>query len=174
VLKDVYRRLLFEMMVNSRRSDRELGKILRVSQPTVTRARNYLESNGFVSEYTLIPDFAKIGFELVAITFFRMRQNISGGKYAEIREKSKSFIVAHPNIILALGGEGMGCAGIFVSFHRNFADFTKFMRDLKTETTDTEVVGNFLSSLEQANALRHLTFKPLKEYDLKNQEEKSQ
>jgi hypothetical protein len=38
-------------MKGSRRSDRELAKALRVSQPT------------------MIPDFSKLGVEIVAITF---------------------------------------------------------------------------------------------------------
>ena len=37
ILKDVELKLFSELMKNSRRSDRELAKVIGVSQPTVTR-----------------------------------------------------------------------------------------------------------------------------------------
>ena len=42
-MKDFELKLISELMKNSRRSDRELAKILQVSQPTVTRVRTKLE-----------------------------------------------------------------------------------------------------------------------------------
>lgn len=63
-------------MKNSKRSDRELSKIVRVSQPTITRTR--LEREGYIKEYTIIPDFAKLGFELLAITFVKLRLRMLG------------------------------------------------------------------------------------------------
>jgi Mn-dependent DtxR family transcriptional regulator len=53
------------MMKNSRRSDRDLAKVLRVSQPTVTRTKQRLET-----EYirTLVPFLEKIGHEIIALT----------------------------------------------------------------------------------------------------------
>ena len=38
--------LLLELLKDSKRSDRELAKILGVSQPTITRLRHKLEKNG--------------------------------------------------------------------------------------------------------------------------------
>ncbi|MGB9740197.1 MAG: hypothetical protein ACP5IM_01600 [Candidatus Bathyarchaeia archaeon] len=56
----------------------------------------------------------------------------------------------------------MGCDDIFVSLHRNFASFTQFMRELKTETVSIEVAGNFLASLTDKDQYRSLTFKHLR------------
>jgi DNA-binding Lrp family transcriptional regulator len=42
-MKDIERRLISELMKNSRRSDRELAKALGTSQPTITRTRGKLE-----------------------------------------------------------------------------------------------------------------------------------
>jgi DNA-binding Lrp family transcriptional regulator len=42
--------LLYELMKNSRKSDRDLAKILDVSQPTVTRMRRKLETSEYISE----------------------------------------------------------------------------------------------------------------------------
>lgn len=168
-MKEIYGKVLLEMISNCRRSDRELAKALDVSQPTVTRARAWLERNNFVKEYTLIPDFSKIDLELVAFTFIKIRPKATMEKFNEIRKKANIFFEKHPNVILALKGDGMGCDGIVVSLHKDFAKFTQFLRELKTETINTEVVGNFLASLKTADQYRNLTFKTLKEY-IKNDE----
>jgi DNA-binding Lrp family transcriptional regulator len=63
--------LLYELMINSKRSDRELAKAVKVSQPTITRIRKSLEKLGYIREYTVIPDLQKIGFEIAALTFYQ-------------------------------------------------------------------------------------------------------
>jgi DNA-binding Lrp family transcriptional regulator len=68
-------KLLFELMKNARRSDRELAKALKISQPTVTRKRKMLEKDKLVREYTIIPDLEKIGYEFVALTFLAFTEN---------------------------------------------------------------------------------------------------
>jgi hypothetical protein len=90
-------------------------------------------------------------------------------KFNEIRKKANIFFEKHPNVILTLKGDGMGCDGIVVSLHKDFAKFTQFLRELKTETINTEVVGNFLASLKTGDQYRDLTFKTLKDY-IKNDE----
>ena len=65
-------KLLFEMLKNSRRSDRELAKVLGVSQPTVTRTRQRLEKE-YIRSYTLFPLFDKIGYGIIAFTFFKSK-----------------------------------------------------------------------------------------------------
>jgi len=44
-------KLLFELIKNSKRSDRDLAKILGISQPTVTRLRKVLEKEA-ITQYT--------------------------------------------------------------------------------------------------------------------------
>jgi DNA-binding Lrp family transcriptional regulator len=48
-------------MKNSRKSDRQLARAIGTSQPTVTRIRSRLEKEGYIKEYTMIPDFGKLG-----------------------------------------------------------------------------------------------------------------
>jgi len=48
-MKETERKLFHELIKNSKRSDRELAKMLRVSQPTITRTRKRLE-NEMISE----------------------------------------------------------------------------------------------------------------------------
>jgi DNA-binding Lrp family transcriptional regulator len=71
-MKEVERKLISELMKNSRRSDRQLARAVGVSQPTVSRLIKKLEKQGYIREYTMIPDFAKLGYELMAITLAKM------------------------------------------------------------------------------------------------------
>jgi DNA-binding Lrp family transcriptional regulator len=172
-LKEIQKRVLMELIGNCKRSDRELAKALDISQPTVTRVRTWLEKNNFIREYTVIPKFSKVGLEIIAFIFFRIRVGATKDTLVEIHKKTDTFLKNHPNVILALRGEGMGSDGILVSLHKDFASFTQFMRELKTETVNTEVVGNFLASLKTTEQYRCLTLKPIKEYleNLKKEEE---
>jgi DNA-binding Lrp family transcriptional regulator len=66
MMKKIEWMLLSELMKNSKQSDRELAKKIGASQPTVTRTRTRLEKEGYIKEYTIIPDFSKFGFELMS------------------------------------------------------------------------------------------------------------
>jgi len=170
-MKEIQRKLLFEMMSNSRRSDRELAKALKTSQPTVTRARRWLEMNGFIREYTLMPNFTKIGFELVAYTFFKIHANMTEQSPEQFKKKITAFLDKHPNVVKGVRGEGMGADGVLVSYHANFSDFANFVRELKAEPVGIEVSGSFLSSLGDEGFLKKLTFKHFKKYAEKSVKE---
>src|SRR5512136_1409157 len=80
-LKPIDSKLLFELMKDSHRSDRQLAKSLEVSQPTVTRRRAMLEEN-YTEGYTVIPKLGRIGFEIAAFTFLKskLKQKTGPGK----------------------------------------------------------------------------------------------
>ncbi len=83
-LKDVMLKLLFEIMRNSRRSDRELARVLHISQPTVTRTRTRLEKEGMI-EYSGVPNLAKLGYEIIAVIFGKRNHQ----KYPDILQKGR-------------------------------------------------------------------------------------
>jgi len=68
-------RLLCELIKNSRRSDRDLAKILGFSQPSVSRLRKILERE-VILQYTAIPDFSYLGFDLIVFTLYRMKESL--------------------------------------------------------------------------------------------------
>ena len=78
-LKPIDYKILFELMKDSHRSDRQLAKSLGVSQPTVTRRRAMLEEN-FIEGYTVIPKFGQIGFEMAAFTFLKSKLKLKQAK----------------------------------------------------------------------------------------------
>ncbi|MGD0977842.1 MAG: Lrp/AsnC family transcriptional regulator [Candidatus Bathyarchaeia archaeon] len=135
-LKTIDYKLLGELLKDSRRSDRELAKVLGTSQPTISRRRVNLEKN-FIEGYTAIPKLEKIGFELVVFSFVKhnlkyAKPEVSEGTFKKVKE----WMMKQPNVILAISGQGMGWDGIFVSFHKSYSDFVKFMREHNREFSD--------------------------------------
>jgi DNA-binding Lrp family transcriptional regulator len=120
-------KLLWELVKDSRRSDRQLAKTLGSSQPTVTRRRAKLEKN-FILGYTTIPKWEKIGFEIIAFTFVKTK--IRYAKHEERKaaiQKAKEWFMKQPNVIFAIQGPGMEWDGICISLHKNYSDFTEFI-----------------------------------------------
>ena len=67
-MKDFELQLVSELVRNCRRSDRELAKVLHVSQPTVTRTRARLEKQGLI-EYGASPNLPELGYKIMAVVF---------------------------------------------------------------------------------------------------------
>ena len=101
--------LLYELMKNSRRSDRDLAKILEVSQPTITRMRKKLETSEYISEYTLIPNLVKLGFEIVAFTFLNVAQTCTDPNMTpeQLAEKAHKWIGRNKNVVFSGAGDGI-------------------------------------------------------------------
>jgi DNA-binding Lrp family transcriptional regulator len=135
-LKSIDYEILWELLKNSRRSDRELAKILKVSQPTITRRRAVVEKH-FVQGYTAIPNWGNIGFELVAFTFVKVKTKyMSSEKQEEATKVWKKRMMGHPNVIFSAAGYGMGWDGLYISFHKSYSDFAEFMRQRNMESSD--------------------------------------
>lgn len=123
-------RLLLELLKNSKRSDREIAKVLGVSQPTITRMRQRLVKEGAIQEFTVIPDFVKMGYEIMAITLAKSKMNLNSQEIG----KATKVVLANPNIIFVTEAEGMGKNGVIISVHKSFSDFHNFLKDLISET----------------------------------------
>jgi DNA-binding Lrp family transcriptional regulator len=153
-LKDLEVRLISELVANSRRSDRELAKALGVSQPTVSRIRMKLEKEGMI-EYSGTPNLVKLGYELIAVVLGKMNLR----QYPDILQKVKDFTKQHPNVIFVAGGIGLGFDRILISIHKDYADYSKFMSEIKAEAGDAMEVQTFLISLTSKEVLQHLSMK---------------
>jgi len=145
--KELPQKLLQELLRNSKRSDRELAKVLGVSQPTITRNRGGLEREGFIQDYTIIPDFRKMGFEILALTFVKMRPDVLIG---ETREKTRKYAAKFPNVIFAYSGKGLGMTGVIISLHKNYTDYHRRLNRLRVDLKEiTEEIQSFLVALEE-------------------------
>jgi DNA-binding Lrp family transcriptional regulator len=135
-LKPIDYKLLFELMKDSHRSDRQLAKALGVSQPTVTRRRSMLEKS-YIDGYTIIPRFGQIGFEIAAFTFLKSKLKQKTGKEQdEALKKMKDWYMNQPNVVLVQDGRGMGWDAICISLHQSFSDFAAFIRAQDSELSE--------------------------------------
>jgi DNA-binding Lrp family transcriptional regulator len=165
VMKDLDVQLVAELMKNSRRSDRELAKALGVSQPTVSRLISRLEKEGVIKEYTVIPDFRKLGFNLMAIIMFKL-EAISPSELQELHRAARELDNEERRpYLLVMDGIGLGKQLVVISFHKDYADYSIYMKDMKEAAsskmkayTNTEDIEGFLIDLNYNGHYQPITF----------------
>ena len=150
--QDRIMQLLKELLKNSKRSDRDLAKILGVSQPTLTRMRRRLEKDNYILDYTAIPNMTKLGFEIVAFTFFNIDRfdPKTGDLDAAVGERAHKWVGNNSKVIFAAGGEGLhGKNCMMVSIHRDFTEYTDFVTELRGQWAHkVKEMESFLVSLK--------------------------
>jgi DNA-binding Lrp family transcriptional regulator len=173
-MKDVDLRLVSELMKNSRRSDRELARALGVSQPTVSRTKARLEKEGYISEYTMIPNFNKLGYHLFALTFFSWKQGVSKNEMEEAikfaQEKAPSVL---SNVVLIERGIGLNYDSFMGSFHKDYSSYTKLISEIKKNPyLNSAKMESFIVNLDDEIHYRTLTFSTLAKHLLETNQEK--
>jgi DNA-binding Lrp family transcriptional regulator len=155
-LKELERKLLSELMKNSRRSDRELAKAIGVSQPTTTRLRTKLEKEGFIKEYTIIPNFNKIGYNIMALNFMKLDPKITNKEIEEFRDTHPETLGRDPfGVVLIHRGMGLGYDAVVASFHQDYASYDmvrSFVKHFMSESV-TEMNVFLVNLDEEKNTL---------------------
>jgi DNA-binding Lrp family transcriptional regulator len=134
-LDDIDRRLLRELLKNSKRSYRELAKAIGVSTATVINHVQRLESAGVVKDYTVRIDHERLGYELTVITEII----VSKGKLLETEEAIGKI----PNVCAVYDITGETDAMVIAKFRSrsSLSDFTKKLLSMPyVERTNTHVV----------------------------------
>jgi DNA-binding Lrp family transcriptional regulator len=167
-------RLISELLKNSRRSDRDLARAIGVSQPTITRLRQKLEEDGVIKEYTMIPDFGKLGFRIIAITFA-----LSRALNKEEAEKTKNILIDSVKdkqfeFVMLERGRGLGFDAAIISLHEDYSSYLRVLEWLgRFDFLDVEKTDSFLINLEDNVRYRPLTFATLATYLLLRQKKES-
>jgi DNA-binding Lrp family transcriptional regulator len=156
-LKMIDYQIFAELVKNPRSSDRQLAKILNISQPTITRRRRELERMGLL-DYTAILDIRKLGFEILAITFGKLRSEELNDKNIE----AEDFLSRHPEMLLVSSGSGLNYDRVILSVHASYTDYSQFVTELKQEWREylADPVS-FIISLQSDKILRDFTLKHL-------------
>jgi DNA-binding Lrp family transcriptional regulator len=127
--------LLQEYLKDSNRSDKKIAKALGVSQPTISKMKNRLLDEGLVSHFSAIPDFTKIGYEIMAFSFIKFNsEGISdfSMKYVtKIKKRAIAWAESNPCIIFDAMVAGMGIDAINISLHKDHVTYQEFLRDSK-------------------------------------------
>jgi DNA-binding Lrp family transcriptional regulator len=150
-MKDIELKVLVELLKNSHRSDRELAKAVGVSQPTVSRTREKIEKQGMIKEYTIIPDYPQLGFELMSITFTKMKGAFSKEILDDLKKRARNTISEYPSALI-LGNTGMGCNADYVTiaFHKNYSEYNEFMRAIKQfPNVNIDATKSFIINLHE-------------------------
>jgi DNA-binding Lrp family transcriptional regulator len=162
-IREIELKVLSELMKNSRVSDRELAKRLGVSQPTVSRIRNKFEKEGYIKEYTYMPDFVKLGYNLMALTLIKRTEGSSREEDGSLfKEANKHAAKAGFDIVMAVRGMGCGYDAVILSFHESYSAFLERLREIKQfPGMDVEHIDSFIVDLTDKNLYRQLTFSTL-------------
>jgi len=157
-MKDVELKLIVELMKNSRRSDRELAKALKVSQPTISRTIRKLEKEGLIREYTAIPDFYGLGFDLMSVNFVKFKTSTTT-EDIERMKKTANELESQSGIpsILVMNGMGLDSDRILIMFHKNYSSYSKLVDIMKNKAQGS--AAKFESFLVNLNDKTH--YQPL-------------
>lgn len=151
-------KLLFALIKNSKRSDRELARALQLSQPTVTRLRKIVEKEA-IEQYTALPNLSYLGFNLISFTFSSTRELVF-----PLWDKGKKWIKEQPSIIFASTGQGMDSDVVIVSVHKDYADFVKFYLTFRSDWGDSlQNFRTFLISVKASLQLKAFSLNSLVE-----------
>ena len=161
-LKPIDYKIMFELMKESHRSDRQLAKAIGVSQPTITRRRDILEKD-YIEGYTVIPKFGKMGFEVAAITFLKSKLKYkTGDEKTKAVQKMRDWYMKQSGVIFVSEGRGMGWDVVCISLHENFADFSAFIQAQDSELSEWVIDSQtFNADLKNTTPIKPFHFKHL-------------
>lgn len=112
-------RILNELLLNCKRSDRDIAKRAHVSQPTVTRTRHRLEESKTIKAYLAIPDYAKLGYKFGAVTLCALDP-----------DKSPTDL-SLDTLLISAPGITAGDNTVLLTLHRSMDDYRAFLKKVK-------------------------------------------
>ena len=165
-MKDIELRLISELMKNSRRSDRELAKAVGVSQPTVTRTRGKLEKEGYIKEYTMIPDFSKLGFQILTLVFTKMKKELSDDFVEEVRRGNRENEKKNPSpVLMVMSGLGCDSDRVLALLSKDYSTYSKYIQMVREHPfVEIQEVRSFMIDLKHRSHFLPLTLSSLASY----------
>lgn len=164
-MKATHLKVLAGLLRDSRASDRTLAQKIGVSQPTITRTRGKLKEEGYTREYSMIPDFHKLGFQFMALTLIKFNNLASKEETFKLRKFADDVVENAPfAVLMSYEGAGLGHDVIFVTLHENYKSYAEFLRSAR----DNEYrIDSFKIDLASGSHYLPLTFSRLADYVLR-------
>jgi len=123
-----------------------------------------LQKDCIVKEYTMIPDFKKLGLTLLAVTPVKLRANLSVDAATKARTKVRQDLEQRGGIMMLERGIGMGFDGVILSVHKDYSEFLDLRRWLqKSGLLGSSDIQGFLVNLQDKVRYRPLTLSLLGE-----------
>jgi DNA-binding Lrp family transcriptional regulator len=151
-------------MKNSRRSDRELAKAIGVSQPTVSRMIQRLEKQGIIKEYTMIPDFEKLGYGLLTLIFVKHKIGITPERLADAQRNGMERAQGEnsPETVMAERGIGFGYDAVIMAYEKDYSAYTRLLERLRAfKHLETTEIQSFIVDLKDELHFRPFTYRTL-------------
>jgi DNA-binding Lrp family transcriptional regulator len=154
-------KILQQLFKNSKKSDRELAKVIGISQATFTRRRKQLERK-IIQEYTITPNLWELGFEILAFTFVRSKSPKSKEEWEELIQKGRQSMAKYPNVIFSSKGEGLGMGTVVMSVHESYTSYSAFLSQVRQEWANIIIdMQSFIVSLKGEYMGKTFSFKYL-------------
>jgi len=141
-LDDIDRKLLREILKDSKRSSRELAKAIGVSAATVINHVQRLESGGVIKDYSVRLDHERLGYELTVVTEII----VSKGKLLETDEEIAK--IPHVCAVYDITGETDAMVVAKFKSRSDLSEFTKSLLSMPFVERTMEHARRALTDLE--------------------------
>lgn len=171
-VKEIELKLIAELLKDSHRSDRELAKATGVSQPTISRLTERLKKTGVIREYTIVPDFEKLGFHICALTFANFETPTDLVTMRKLLEEYGKRLSEIPQAVMIERGIGENANGVVISLHKDYSDYVTFQNWMKQFLPQSKfVLHSFVIDLDDPVHYRYLTFSTIAKHLLEMQKQ---
>ena len=142
-------RIIAELMRNSHRSDRQIAHAVGVSQPTVSRTIQRLEKEGIIREYTMIPDFKRLGYQIMALAFLGKSETQKQEESEELRKAARELEKKTPFAnIMVVDGIGIGKGRVLINLYKDYGSYLEGMATIKSlPNVEADEAESFLVDL---------------------------
>jgi hypothetical protein len=136
------------------------GKQLEPLNPPLAERLPGWRERGVIKEYTVIPDFVKLGYQIMAFTFFNLRKSLTPAEVLEARRIAKDDMRAAPSeMVIFQRGLGLEHDAVVVSFHKDYSDYLEFKKlSERYAFLDIGNTESFIVDLNDEVSYRSLTF----------------
>ncbi len=124
-------KVLFALMTLGGKSDRAIAKFLGISNATLSRRKRKLEQDGFIKEYTIIPDLHKMGLDFIVFSFAKTSDVITSAQAKEAQD----LILKQPEILTVFMEQSLGGTNwVVVSVHKNYDSYLELSDRMQKES----------------------------------------
>lgn len=121
---------LFALISSGGKSDREIAKTLRISNSSLSRKRKKLEEEGYIKEYTLIPNFYKMGLKVIVFSSCSTSDVVPPENAKFIQD----LMLNIPELLCLFEGHDVeGTNWFAVTVHRDYDEFVELYKNVMEE-----------------------------------------
>jgi hypothetical protein len=114
----------------------------------------------------MVPDFAKLGFEIASIVFAKLKEPIPEEKLKDIRKQVRKTLWKEPmSNIVAMSGMGCNADRVVVAFHENYSAYTEYLNKIRSHPlVKVDQIRSYLVDLNDRSQYLPLTLSGLADY----------